>query len=62
MCTMLLGKKEPATFTPTQLSRRDLEYLYARRSALDNLIESLEDYGRFRAERAIASEERRKTA
>jgi hypothetical protein len=28
--------------------RQELEYLYARRSAIDRLIESLEEYDRFR--------------
>ena len=28
-------------------SRKELEYLYARRSAIDSLIESLEVYARF---------------
>ena len=31
--------------------RQELEYLYARRSAIDNLIESLEEYDRFRETR-----------
>jgi len=29
-----------------QASRQELEYLYARRSAIDSLIESLEKYAR----------------
>jgi hypothetical protein len=29
--------------------RKELEYLYARRSAVDALIQSLQDYDRFRA-------------
>jgi hypothetical protein len=28
--------------------RQELDYLYARRSAIDSLIESLEEYDRFR--------------
>ena len=35
--------------------RKELEYLYARRSAVDNLIESLEDYDRFRETRTAES-------
>jgi hypothetical protein len=29
--------------------RKELQYLYARRSTIDTLIQSLEDYDRFRA-------------
>lgn len=32
--------------------RKQLEYLYARRSTIDALIESLQEYDRFRAQRA----------
>ena len=35
--------------------RQELQYLYARRSALDALIQSLEDYDRFRALRMSRS-------
>jgi hypothetical protein len=35
---------------------RQLEYLYARRSAIDALIESLEDYERHRETRPISAE------
>jgi hypothetical protein len=31
--------------------RKQLEYLYARRSVIDALIESLQEYDRFRAQR-----------
>ena len=40
--------------------RMELEYLYARRSAVDSLIESLEDYDRFRETRT--DESKRQTA
>jgi hypothetical protein len=40
--------------------RKELEYLYARRSAVDLLIRSLEQYDRFRARNADPP--RRKTA
>ena len=33
---------------PNRQFRKELEYLYARRSAVDTLIRSLEDYDRFR--------------
>jgi hypothetical protein len=40
--------------------RQELDYLYARRSAIDSLIESLEEYDRFRE--APAEEGERQTA
>ena len=40
--------------------RRELQYLYARRSAIDSLIESLEEYDRFRE--APTEEGERQTA
>ncbi len=44
----MFAKKElPASF-PVPEYRQELEYLYARRSAIDSLIESLEEYDRFR--------------
>ncbi len=45
---MLFAKKEP-TYSPVPAYRMELDYLYARRSAIDTLIESLEEYDRFRA-------------
>jgi hypothetical protein len=41
--------------------RKQLEYLYARKSALDALIESLQRYGQFRA-RSITAQGKRKPA
>jgi len=41
------AKKDSKVNTAAQPSRQELEYLYARRSALDSLIESLEKYARF---------------
>jgi hypothetical protein len=35
---------------------RQLEYLYARRSAIDALIESLEEYDRHRETRPVGAE------
>ena len=58
---MLFQKKAPIPLLPSRSLRKELEYLYARRSAIDNLIESLEDYTRFKAGLA-ARGERRKTA
>ena len=36
--------------------RKELEYLYARRMAIDALIESLQDYDRYRVTRQEGSE------
>ena len=38
--------------------RQELEYLYARRSAIDSLIESLEEYDRLRETGTEGSERR----
>ena len=37
--------------TPVREFRKELEYLYARRTAVDSLIQSLEEYNRFRERR-----------
>jgi hypothetical protein len=52
---MFAKKKLPAS-SPVPAYRKELEYLYARRSAIDSLIESLEDYDRFRVIRMDESE------
>jgi hypothetical protein len=54
----MLAKKAPTS--PARPARKELEYLYARRSAIDTLIQSLEEYNRFRALRY--EESKRKTA
>ncbi len=41
------AKKESKVSRVTPPSRKELEDLYARRSAIDSLIESLEKYARF---------------
>ena len=41
--------------------RQELEYLYARLSAIDSLIESLEEYDRVREDRAEDGERRGRT-
>lgn len=46
MCTMF-AKKVTSTSVPDRAYRKELDYLYARKSAVDALIQSLEDYGRF---------------
>ena len=48
----MLAQKPPVP-NPSDLSyRKQLEYLYARRTTIDELIESLQAYDRFRALRA----------
>ena len=46
----MIAKKGSPT-SPDRLNRKELEYLYARRTAIDSLIQSLQDYDRFRARR-----------
>ena len=59
MCTMLVKKKSPASVS-AQVYRQELDYLYARRSSIDSLIESLEEYDRFRE--APSEDRERQTA
>jgi hypothetical protein len=54
-------KKAPVMIAPPRISRKCLEHLYARRSAIDALILSLETYDRSRGKRP-GSEVKRKTA
>jgi len=54
----MLAKKAPTS--PTRTARKELEYLYARRTAINELIQSLEHYDRFRALRL--AEPKRKSA
>jgi|WetSurMetagenome_2_1015567.scaffolds.fasta_scaffold1609975_1 hypothetical protein len=49
MCTMLPAKKTPVTRIRIDGIREELKLLYARRSAIDSLIESLVSYDRYRA-------------
>jgi hypothetical protein len=44
----MLAKKKPPVSASTGAYRLELDYLYARRSAIDSLIESLEEYDRSR--------------
>jgi len=60
ICTMIPRKKVPAVISPSPLSQKQLEDLYARRSAIDALIASLEEYNRFRSTRIV--EDKRKLA
>jgi hypothetical protein len=57
---MSIRKKRLVAVTPVRSLALELEFLYARRSALDDLIESLEDYARFKASQA--SNTKRKSA
>ena len=57
MCTML-AKKKPPVSASTGAYRLELDYLYARRSAIDSLIESLEEYDRLRETGTEGSERR----
>jgi hypothetical protein len=44
----MVANKELFASYPVPPYREELEYLYARRLAIDTLIESLQDYDRFR--------------
>jgi hypothetical protein len=48
----------PTVLPPARGVQKELQYLYARRSTLDNLIQSLEEYDRFRT---LQMERRRAT-
>ena len=54
--------KKPASPAPSPDHgyKKELEYLHARKSALDSLIQSLEDYNRFRSTRT--DDRKRETA
>jgi hypothetical protein len=57
----MLAKKTPASAVRgPRNSKAPLETLYARHMAIDILIESLEEYGRYRARRL--DEHKRKSA
>jgi len=47
----MLAKKGLSPTSPARTNRKELEYLYARRTAIDSLIQSLEEYDRFRTRR-----------
>ena len=59
MCTMLAKKEIPVSVS-VQAWRKELEHLYARREAIDTLIESLEEYDRCRVD--LAGKSRLQTA
>jgi hypothetical protein len=58
---MFAKKTIVASPAPPKTYRKELEYLYARRSAIDTLIQSLEEYDHFRAIRG-ENVKQRKTA
>jgi hypothetical protein len=45
------AKKETPVSSSAPAYRKELEYLYARRHAIDTLIESLQEYDRYRVTR-----------
>jgi len=45
----MVARKFPVVFDPTSEHQKQLELLYARRSAIDGLIKLLMDYDRLRA-------------
>jgi hypothetical protein len=45
-------KKAMTSSSPGGMRRKQLDYLYARRTAIDSLIRTLEEYDRFREVRA----------
>jgi hypothetical protein len=59
---MLPPRKPPVMIAPARFTRKELEHLYARRSAIDELIQSLEEYDRFKARRASEEKQDRLTA
>lgn len=58
---MLSAKKSAVTLNPVRDYQRELQRLYARRTTIDSLIASLEEYDRYKAS-APARLGQRKTA
>ena len=46
---MIVRKASPGVSFTAQPPKNELQFLYARRTAIDTLIQSLEQYDRFRA-------------
>ena len=59
---MLLGKKASVMVDTAHKYQAQLEVLYARKSAIDELIDSLEAYERHRATKATPDGQQRKSA
>ena len=55
----MLAKKTPIRISSAGGYQQELEHLYARRSQIDDLIESLQEYERLRSENL---QNRRKSA
>ena len=60
MCTMLPAREIAVNLETVRDYQRELEYLYARKLAIDTLIASLEEYARYRA--VASNPDRRQTA
>jgi hypothetical protein len=58
---MSVGKKSPIVLMPIRGMQRELKFLYARRYAIDSLIQSLEAYNRARTTKVVDLR-KRKTA
>ena len=56
----MLHKKASPKLKLVAAPQKQLEFLYARRMAIDSLIQSLEEYDRYRAKKEILR--KRKTA
>jgi hypothetical protein len=56
---MRSAKTVPVTLNPVRDYQRDLEFLYARRSAIDAVIASLEEYDRHRAQKPVMDRQRK---
>jgi hypothetical protein len=59
---MLSGKNAPVMIDTARHYQNELEVLYTRRSAIDALIASLEDYDRYRELQASRSGQQLKSA
>lgn len=59
---MLLENKTMVTLNPKRDYQRELDKLYARRTAIDALITSLENYDRYKASVPARMTGQRKTA
>ena len=59
---MLPGKKVPVLIDAARNYKVELEVLYNRRSAIDTLIASLENYDRYRANKSTRVGPQRKSA
>jgi hypothetical protein len=54
----MIVKKPSPSLTPRPENQKELQFLYARRTAIDTLIQSLERYDRFRARSADMRKQR----